>query len=64
LQERYPLAHPDDVREALALGVADALERHKRLGQSVYTWRDGRVVEVPANQIVAPRPRRRRKRAK
>jgi hypothetical protein len=29
--------------------------RHKALGQSICEWRDGRVVEIPANKIRVPR---------
>jgi hypothetical protein len=30
----------------------EALARHKRLGLPIVTWRDGRVVEIPPEEIV------------
>lgn len=35
------------VKEAIAL----ALERHKRLGESIAVWKDGQVVIVPPEEI-------------
>jgi hypothetical protein len=35
----------------MAQAVHDELWRHKRLGESVIVWRDGKVVTVPAEQI-------------
>ena len=57
------------IDDALAAGVREALERHRRLGQSIVVWRDGRVTWVPAEEIPtiaaasappARKPRRRR----
>jgi hypothetical protein len=42
------------VNEALAIGVAEALERHKRAGQPIAVWRDGQVVWIPADEIKVP----------
>ena len=39
------------IDEALRLGVQDALRRHKRLGQRVAVWRDGRAVVLEPDQI-------------
>jgi len=39
------------VERALRKGVAQALWRHKRLGQSIAVWRDGRVVHLSAEEI-------------
>ena len=39
------------IADALRAGARDALERHKKLGESIVIWRDGRVVEVPPDQI-------------
>lgn len=44
-------ASSDPIQRAAARGVREALLRHKLLGQSVVVWRDGRVVEVPPDQI-------------
>jgi len=34
--------------------VWDALRRHKRLGQEIVVWRDGKVVIVPPEEIEVP----------
>ena len=39
------------VMAAMDRGVQRALWRHKQLGQSIVVWRDGRVVEIPAEEI-------------
>ncbi len=39
------------ILEALRSAVQEALARHKRAGQSVAVWRDGRVVVVPPEEI-------------
>lgn len=39
------------VDRALRRAVREAVLRHKRLGQSVYVLRGGRVVEVLASEI-------------
>lgn len=39
------------VQRALRKGVAHALWRHKRLGQSITVWRDGKVVRLSADEI-------------
>lgn len=31
--------------------VAEAIERHRRLGQSIVVWRDGQVVTIEAEDI-------------
>lgn len=40
-----------EVTEIFARSGRDALARHKALGQSVVVWRDGRVVEIPPEDI-------------
>ena len=39
------------VDEAMARGIRQAMLRHKRLGESVVGWRDGRPVLIPPEQI-------------
>lgn len=46
----------DRVLGALRRGVRRALWRHKQLGQSIVVWRDGGVVEIPANEIEVEAP--------
>lgn len=35
--------------EALKKAVADAIADHKRFGNSIVIWRDGKVVKIPAD---------------
>jgi hypothetical protein len=42
------------IDKALARGVRDALLFHKRIGNPIAVWRDGRVVNIPADQIQIP----------
>ncbi len=37
--------------KALRKAVADAIADHKRSGNSIVIWRDGKVVKIPADQI-------------
>ncbi|MCY2960165.1 MAG: hypothetical protein NTY35_08365 [Planctomycetota bacterium] len=41
------------ITAAFQAAARDALERHKKLGESIVIWRDGRVVEVPPEEIDA-----------
>ena len=43
--------------EGVKESVARALERHKKLGESVVVWKDGKVVMLKPSQIPL-RPRR------
>ena len=41
----------DRIGRALRAAVRDALQRHKRDGDPVAVWREGRVVWLPPDQI-------------
>jgi hypothetical protein len=45
------LARGAVIDQAAREGVRQALLRHKRLGESIVVWRDGKVVEIPAEEI-------------
>lgn len=40
-----------EIDEALRRAVREALLRHKKLGNSIAVWRDGRVVIIPPEEI-------------
>ena len=40
-----------EITEVFARVGRDTLARHKALGQSIVVWRDGRVVEIPPEEI-------------
>jgi len=44
---------PLEIRAEMALkaGVEKVMEEHAREGLPIYIWRDGRVVEVPAEEL-------------
>jgi hypothetical protein len=46
------LADDAGMEAAMRRGVREALLRHKKLGESIAVWRDGRVVIVPPEEIV------------
>ncbi len=41
----------DRVREALWRGVQQAIREHKRDGRPMVSWRDGKVVWVPPEEL-------------
>ncbi len=41
-------------RDAMAKAVGEAVLEHKAAGNPLPTWRDGRVVMVPPEEILAP----------
>jgi hypothetical protein len=44
------------INEGVKAAIALALERHRKLGESVAIWRDGTVVVLPAAQIPPAQP--------
>lgn len=40
-----------DVDDAVRMAARQALLMHKREGRAIATWRDGKVVVIPAAQI-------------
>jgi hypothetical protein len=51
---RSPAERVQDVEKMIAemrAAVQEALARHKRLGNSIAVWRDGRVVVLPPDEI-------------
>ena len=40
-----------EVMEIFTLAGREAIARHKALGQSIVVWRDGKVVEIPPEEI-------------
>jgi hypothetical protein len=47
---------PLDIKAEMALkeAVADAIAKHKKLGYPISVWRNGKVVSIPAHEIVIP----------
>lgn len=46
------LADREKISQALARGVREALLKHKQAGNPVATWRDGKVVWIPPEEIL------------
>jgi len=40
--------------DGIGVAIAKALDRHRRLGESIAVWQDGKVVIVSADQIPIP----------
>jgi hypothetical protein len=43
--------HSSIFAEGLRLAVAEAIEEHRRMRRSIVIWRDGKVVEIPPDEI-------------
>jgi hypothetical protein len=39
------------VLQGMREGVAKAIERHRCLGESIVVMKDGKIIEIPADQI-------------
>lgn len=52
LTDDFVAAHARDIEKILKRAVNHALLRHKRLGNPIAVWRDGKVVIVPPEEIV------------
>jgi hypothetical protein len=42
------------IEQGIRKAVADAIAWHKKLGESIAIWKDGKVVIVPASKIKLP----------
>ena len=54
LTKRLFIDHGKDIERVLQRAVNHALLMHKRLGNPIATWKDGKVVIVPPEEIVIP----------
>jgi len=54
IPEKLFTTHGKEIEEIFRRAVRHALWRHKRLGQPVAAWRDGKVVIIPPEEIPAP----------
>ena len=47
---------PLEIRAEMALkeAVAEAIAEHKRRGNPIALWRDGKVIVIPPEEIVVP----------
>lgn len=54
LTDDYFATHAKEIERVFRLAVNDALLMHKRLGNPIATWKDGKVVIVPPEEIVIP----------
>lgn len=41
------------IHEGVKFAIAQALERHRKLGESIAVWQDGKVVTLTSDQIPA-----------
>jgi len=52
LTKNYFATHAKEIEKVLQRAVNHALLMHKRLGNPIATWKDGKVVIVPPEEIV------------
>ncbi|MEQ8958594.1 MAG: hypothetical protein RLP02_11815 [Coleofasciculus sp. C2-GNP5-27] len=46
-----PRSLSEKIDAGVKAAVAQAIERHRRLGQSISIWRDGKIVTLTADEI-------------
>jgi hypothetical protein len=51
MTQRNPDKLSSQIDAGVKLAVAQAIERHSRLGQSISIWKDGEVVTLSADEI-------------
>jgi hypothetical protein len=54
LTSRLFIDHGRDIEKILQLAVREALIMHKRIGNPIATWKDGKVIIVPPEEIEIP----------
>lgn len=54
LTDRFFVDYGDAIEKVLQRAVNHALLMHKRLGNPIATWENGRVVIIPPEEIVIP----------
>ena len=52
LTNDFVAEHAKDIEKILQRAVNHALLRHKRLGNPIAVWRDGKIVIIPPEEIV------------
>ncbi|MCU0565453.1 MAG: hypothetical protein MUF49_02525 [Oculatellaceae cyanobacterium Prado106] len=54
MPEENQITLHDQITEAARDAIAQALERHRKLGESIAVWQDGKVVVLSSDQIPLP----------
>jgi ABC-type proline/glycine betaine transport system ATPase subunit len=50
--QKFPLTELyQKIDAGVKFAVADAIEKHRRLGQSICIWKDGKIVTLTPDQI-------------
>jgi hypothetical protein len=51
-----PMSESESLQERITAGgqwaIAQAIERHRKLGEAIAVWQDGKVVVLAADQIL------------
>lgn len=50
-QKRRIPAEARKAERALRIAVAKTIEEHRRTGDPIVVWKNGKVVSIPANQL-------------
>ncbi len=56
LSSKLFIEHGKAIEEVLRRAVRAALLEHKRAGNPIYAWKDGRVVMIPPEEILTDDP--------
>jgi hypothetical protein len=54
IPEKLFLTHGKEIEGIFRHAVREALLRHKKLGESVAVWKDGKVVILSSDEIILP----------
>jgi 20S proteasome alpha/beta subunit len=52
MSEINPMASHEKITEVAKSAIAQAIERHRKLGESIAVWQEGKVVILSAEQIL------------
>jgi len=54
MNEQIPDKLSSQIDTGVKAAIANAIERHRKLGESISIWQDGKVVTLTAEQIPSP----------
>ena len=56
MNEPYLTKLHQKIDAGVKLAIAEAIEKHRKLGQSISIWRDGKIITLTADQITPLNP--------
>lgn len=56
MNEPYLTKFHQKIDADVKLAIAEAIEKHRKLGESISIWQDGKIITLTANQILPLNP--------